>query len=87
MNNSQDVQRALTLIRSVPLTAPEHKLFSCFVRDAVDPKAAALYVLQRASQGDTKDIEFELRHILTEWKQLVKRCLSIHSFLPLFEPR
>ncbi len=87
MDDDHDVQKALALIVSVPLTPPEHKLLSCFVRDSVDPKATALYVLQRASQGTGKgkDGAFELRHLLADWKQLLKRCSALHSFLPSSE--
>jgi hypothetical protein len=51
IQEDQGVQKALSMIASLTLTPPEHRLLSCFVQDAVDPKAAALYVLQRASRN------------------------------------
>ena len=84
MDGDDYVGKALALILSIPLDPPEHKLLSCFVRDSVEPDAAARYVLRRASQcaGNGKDAEFELRHLLADWKQLVKRCMASYSLLP-----
>lgn len=76
MQEDQDVQKALSTIASLTLSPPEHRLLSCFVQDAVDPKAAALYVLQRASRsgGGSIHVETELYDLLKDWKRLVERC-------------
>jgi hypothetical protein len=78
MEEDPDVQSALALIGNLPLSPPEHWLLRCFVRDAVDSKAAALYVLERAAHGsgDTTHAETELWGLLEDWKQLVERCLQ-----------
>lgn len=89
MNGDKEVLNANALILSLPFTPTEHKLLFWFMRDAADPKAAALYVLQRASRdtGNGKDAEFELRHLLTDWKQLVRRCEALHPILPSLETK
>ncbi|OBT66555.1 hypothetical protein VE03_03701 [Pseudogymnoascus sp. 23342-1-I1] len=78
MQEDQDVQKALSTIASLTLSPPEHKLLSCFVQDATDPKAAALYVLQRASRSgkDSIHVETELYNLLEDWKKLVERFKS-----------
>lgn len=77
MEEDEDVQKVLALIATLPLSPPEHWLLRCFVRDAVNQKAAALYVLQRAphDSGHRTHVETELYSLLENWKQLVKRCL------------
>ncbi|KFX99820.1 hypothetical protein V490_01638 [Pseudogymnoascus sp. VKM F-3557] len=78
MEEDPDVQSALALISNLPLSPPEHWLLRCFVRDAVDSKGAALYVLERAAHdsGDKTHAETELRSLLEDWKQLVERFRS-----------
>ncbi|OAF63261.1 hypothetical protein VC83_00211 [Pseudogymnoascus destructans] len=78
--HEEDVQRALSTITSLTLSPPEHRLLSCFVQDAVDPKAAALYVLQRASRYGKYLIhmETELYNLLEGWKRLVERCRALN---------
>lgn len=82
IQEDQDVQKALSTIASLTLTQPEHRLLSCFVQDAVDPKAAALYVLQRASRNgkDLIHMETELYNLLEDWKRLVKRCPALSNY-------
>lgn len=88
MDNDHDVQKAKALILSTPFTPSEHNLLLRFVRDSVDPKTAALYIIQRASRDveDTQDVEYALRLLLADWKQLVKRCQTLF-LLPSFVDR
>lgn len=85
IQEDQDVQKELPTIASLTLTPPEHRLLSCFVQDAVDPKAAAFYVLHRASLNgnDLIRMETEPYNVLEDWKRLVKRCpaFSLYSLL------
>jgi len=75
-NEHPRVQKAIALITSVPLTPPEHHLLAHFIRDSVNPGATADYVMSRASRGgdNNKAVEFEMRHLSSDWKTIVERC-------------
>ncbi|TVY86353.1 hypothetical protein LAWI1_G007800 [Lachnellula willkommii] len=84
--DDNDVQRALKVVHSVALSPPEHKLLSYFVLNSVDPKATALYVIQRASGGSEsemdRDVDLGIRRLLADWKELVGRFRSCHDISP-----
>ncbi|KFY23357.1 hypothetical protein V493_05904 [Pseudogymnoascus sp. VKM F-4281 (FW-2241)] len=71
-DDDEDVQKAYSTIKTLALSPSEHKLFSCFVQDAVDPKAAALYVLQRASRGVKISLVISPTQVSAATKSLVE---------------
>ncbi|KAH9205464.1 kinase-like domain-containing protein [Leptodontidium sp. 2 PMI_412] len=73
-----DVRQAIDLIYTLPVSPPEHRMLVSFIRESVNVKATALYVLTRASSNgkEAQDVEAQLRSILKDWKELVRRFAS-----------
>jgi hypothetical protein len=66
--DNEYVRQALALTASAPLSPPQHKLLSCFVKDSVSPAATAQYLLKRISHGNEEGVTTEstLREILAD---------------------
>lgn len=78
MEMDDNVQKALELIHAADLSPPEHKLLSFFVSSSVDPKATAIYVIQRVLGDSETDqyavLDSRIRLLLADWKELAGRC-------------
>ncbi|PBP24179.1 hypothetical protein BUE80_DR004961 [Diplocarpon rosae] len=75
VTHDEDVRKAIGLIYTLKVSPPEHRLLVSFVRDAVDAKATALYVLKRIYRRgqDEVDVQTELQALLLEWRSVVER--------------
>lgn len=66
----KEVETALYLISEAKLAHPLGPLLQCFVIDALDPRLAARFILQRC-QGDQSPKDLLLR-IVSDWKYIVE---------------
>ncbi|PBP16619.1 hypothetical protein BUE80_DR012487 [Diplocarpon rosae] len=75
VTHDEDVRKAISLIYTFRVSPAEYRLLVSFVRDAVDAKATALYVLRRIYRRgqDEVDVQTELQALLLEWRSVVER--------------
>lgn len=64
---------ALNAIDSAKVSFPDDELLRCFVKDAIDPNAAARYLLQRGTRN-TSSADFNA--FLKDWKELISTVTS-----------
>ncbi|KAK0122470.1 hypothetical protein ONS95_010702 [Cadophora gregata] len=84
-----DVRRAIDLIYTLPVSPPEHRMLVSFIRESVDAKSTALYVLARAySNGEgVENVEAELRKLFEGWRELVRRFGSYTGSEQFISPK
>ncbi|KAE8326714.1 hypothetical protein BDV39DRAFT_176490 [Aspergillus sergii] len=68
------VSSAYEIIAFAGLSRTERLLLNQFVKAAVDPKAAARYLISRTT-GVEQDVETSLRYFTREWRGLVEILL------------
>lgn len=74
-----EVNEAVSLIESIELPHPSGALLSSFVTEALDPRAAAKFVLARCRDGHSDDGRAHLISLVDDWTYIVESSEFPHS--------
>ena len=75
----KEVDSALDIIADAKLSHPLGSLLSCFVLNALSPRLAARYVLERCPPDENHRVR--LLEIVSDWKYIIDARMFLHNLV------